>query len=130
MVDIRRLFQIALLSFSGTLVCAFLFAAALHWSVPRSDATYDVPLGRALWDPFLLSSIGLFSAFLCLVTTPIAYYLLRGRRILPCAKIAILAVAAEIVLVTPFSRAPGFFGAFVVLIATLVYCKCSKRYVL
>ncbi len=125
----RRLLQIAGLSFAGTLICAFLFSAALHWSVPRTDATYGVPLGQALWDPFVLSGIVLFSAFSCLIIVPIAYYLLRGRRILPCAKITILAVAAEIVFVTPFSRAPGFFGAFVVLVASLVYCRCSRRYV-
>jgi hypothetical protein len=130
MVDMRRLFQIAVLSFVGALVCAFLFMAALHWTVPRTDATYGVPLGQALWDPFVLSGIALVSAFSCLITVPTAYYLLRGRRILPCAKITILAVAAEIILVTPFSRAPGFFGAFIVLIALLVYCKCSKRYVM
>jgi len=130
MVHLRRLLQIAVLSFAGALVCAFLFSAALHWSVPRTDATYGAPLAQALWDPFVLSGIALFSAFSCLITVPMAYYLLRGRRILPCATTTIVAVAAEIVLVTPFFRAPGFFGAFVVLIGSLVYCKCSKRYVL
>ena len=130
MVDIRRLLQVVVLSFVGALVCAFLFTAAVHWSVPRTDATYGAPLVQVILDPFVLGAIIFVSAFSCLITVPMAYYLLRGRRILQCATTTIVAVAAEIVLVTPFFRAPGFFGAFVVLIGSLIYCKCSTRYVL
>jgi hypothetical protein len=129
MIDARRFFHIAAFSFLGAVACAVLFTAAVHWSVPPTDATYGASLVQVIWDPFVLGTIVFVSAFSCLITVPIGYYLLRGRRILPCAKIAILAVAAEIVLVTPFSRAPGFVGAFVVLVAALVYCRCSKRYV-
>ncbi len=129
MIDTRRFFQIAVFSFLGAVTCAVLFTAAVHWSVPPTDATYGAPLIQVIWDPFVLGTVILVSAFSCLMTVPIGYYLLRGRRILPCAKITILAVAAEIILVTPFSRAPGFVGAFVVLVASLVYCRYSKRYV-
>jgi|ERR1039458_7579464 hypothetical protein len=123
----RRFLQIALLSVAGAFVCAFLFIVALHWSLPSTDAAYGVPLFTAVWDPLVLGAAVLFGVLSGLITTPLAYYCLRGRRILPCTALVFVAVAAEIIAVTPVARAPGFFGAFAVLVASLLYCRHSKR---
>src|ERR1039458_9764306 len=107
----RRFLQIALLSVAGAFVCAFLFIVALHWSLPSTDAAYGVPLFTAVWDPIVLGAAVLFGVLSGLITTPLAYYCLRGRRILPCTALVFVAVAAEIIAVTPVAPAPGVFGA-------------------
>jgi hypothetical protein len=121
----RRFLQIAVLSFVGAFTCAVLFVVALGWGLPPSDATYGLPLIKVLRDPFILGAIVLYGGAMGILTTPIAYYCLRGRRPVPCSIFVFAAVGIEIVLLTPRIGIVAFFGACIVLFGALLLCKFS-----
>jgi hypothetical protein len=123
-----RLFQIALLSFAGAVISAALFVAVLQRSLPPTDAAYGQSLISGLWDPFVIGCIVLSATVSALLTIPVAYFCLRGRQILPCAALAFLCVAIEIVVVTPWFGYAGWFGSYAALLAALIYCRSSKRW--
>ena len=124
--NFHRLLRIAALSFSGALACAILFFAVLHRSLPPSDEAYGQPLLRALWDPFVIGSIVVYAGLSGVVTTPLAYFLLRDRRVLPCAALAFLAVALEVMLVTPKFGAAGWLGAYPAMASALILCRFAR----
>ena len=122
-----RLLKISGLSLVGALGCAVLFFVAFQRTVPPSDATYGQSPFKVLWDPFVLSTIALVGAVSGLLTTPVAYLLLRGKKVGPCAAFVFATVCLEIVLVTPWLGLGGFLGAYVVLFAALLYCRSSRH---
>lgn len=121
----RRFLLIAALSFVGAFTCAILFVIALGWGLPPSDATYGVPAIKVLRDPFILSAIIMYGGLMGIVTTPIAYYCLRGRRAVPCSIFVFAAVGTEILVLTPRVGIVAFFGACIVLVGALLLCKFS-----
>jgi hypothetical protein len=123
----RRLLQIAVLSFGGALACALLFFAVLQRSLPPSDAAYGLPLLRALWDPFVIGAIVMCSGASGLIATLLAYFMLRDRRLLPCAVFAFVIVALEVILVTPWFGFGGWLGAYLALGAALIFCRYTRH---
>jgi hypothetical protein len=122
----HRLLRVAAASFGGALVCEVLFTAVILWSLPPSDQAYGQPALSALWDPFVIAAIVMYGVISGLVVTPLAYFLLRDRRILPCAIFTLSTVALEVVIVTPRLGAGGWFGAYFVLLAALLFCRFSN----
>jgi len=125
--NIYRVLRIASLSFAGALLCAVLFFAVLHWSLPPSDEAYGQKFLSALWDPFVIGAILAHAGISCLIAVPLAYFLLRGRRILPCAVFALPIVGLEVILVMPRFGVGGWFGAYVALAAALIFGRFSRH---
>jgi hypothetical protein len=121
----HRLSRIAALSFSSALICGILFFAVLSRSLPPSDGAYGQPLLSIFWDPFVMGGIFLNAGISGLIAIPLAYYLLRNRRILTCGIFAFLVVGLEVVLVTPWLGPVGWFGAYLALVAALMFCRFS-----
>ncbi|MGA2435341.1 MAG: hypothetical protein ABSG25_08650 [Bryobacteraceae bacterium] len=115
-----------MLSFTGALACAVLYLAVIFWNLPPSDGAYGQPFLNDLRDPFVLIVLVPSAGIFGLITTPFAYFLLRGRRLLRCAVFTFVIVALEVILVTPWYGLFGEFGAFFALVAALLFCGSSK----
>lgn len=121
------LYRVVSLSFAGALVCAVLFFVVLQSNLPATDAAYGQPVLAVLWDPFVIGAIVLWTLVSGILAAPVAYYCLRGRRLLPSAALAFIVVAIENILVTPPFGAAGWLGAYVALVAVLLLCRLSKH---
>jgi hypothetical protein len=77
-------------------VCAFVFAAMLHFSVPPSDGAYGLPIAKLLSDPFVFLSALYVGAACGVLSFPFAYFGTRHRRLVTSALFVFGVVTTEI----------------------------------
>jgi hypothetical protein len=106
-------------------VCAFVFVAMLHFSLPPSDAAYGMPISDWFSDPFVFGSAICWAIVFGILTFPFAYFAVRKRRLLTSALFAFGLAVTEILLVTPFAGWRGLAGCVPALIVGLVVCRFS-----
>ena len=71
-----------------------------------------------------MSAVAVISA---IVVFPILYFCLKGKKLRIALPIVFGGVFLEIFLVTPFGGNLGWFGSYSALLASLIYCRSSKR---
>jgi len=113
------------LCIGAALVCAFVFVAMLHFSLPPSDGAYGLSIAELLSDPFVFSG-AIYGGVVCgVLLFPFAYFSTRNRRLLNSTLLVFGVVLAEILLITPFAGWGGLVGSIPALGFGLLVCQHS-----
>src|SRR5205823_644604 len=80
----RRPLLVLLTCAGATFGCAFVFVVVLEFSLPPTDAAHGQGLAIFL-DPFVIFGMIFYASIAALISFPLAWYCLKGRKLLTCS---------------------------------------------
>lgn len=115
-----------LVSIAGAFITALAFIVVAQLSLPPTDLAYGQSIAATLRDPFVRTLAGPVAFASGLLASPLLYFCLRRRRLAVTLPIVFGSVLTTVALITPFSRALGFFSAYAALIISCIVCTSMK----
>ena len=114
------------LSLLSSTLCALVYIAVSHASLPPTDMAYGLSLGQLLADPFVQDIAPGYAALVALVMFPIALVCLWRRDLIRCGLFAVGLTIAYLVVCVPFTDDAVFLSPLVT-VSALVFCRLTRR---
>jgi hypothetical protein len=117
---------VLLLSLMSSALCAGVYIAVEHWTLPPTDMAYGMSLAQTFADPFvraiategaILVAVGLF---------PVAVVCLWRRDLVRCGVFSVALSLGYLVAFVPFANGAVFLAPLVTL-GALVFCRSTHR---
>ncbi len=116
-------FLILLISFAGSYLTALVFVIVLNKSLPPTDLAYNQSISQTFSDPFVRRVFIEGALISGVVTFPVAYFCFRERNLLAAVPIVFGSVLLWVVVFTTTAGPVGWMGSYIVLVASLLFCK-------
>lgn len=107
-------------------IVGIVYIIVVKISLPPTDLAYNGTLLQIFSDPFVQAIAGAGILASGVVFAPLVFYCLRRKNLKTALMVIFSSIFLWLIIVTPFSNGLGIIGAYVVAIASLLYCKLSK----
>ena len=122
------LFSLAVLalSFLSSALCAVVFIAVEHWTLPPTDMAYGMSLAETFADPFVQTIAIEGVVVVALALFPVALLCLWRRDLVRCGLFAMGLSIAFLVVLVPLAPGAVLVSPLITL-GALVFCRSTRR---
>jgi hypothetical protein len=117
---------VLVLSLMSSALCAVVYIAVEHWTLPPTDMAYGMTLAQTFADPFVRIIAARGVVYVALALFPVALFCLWRRDLIRCGLFAVGLSIAWLVAFVPLSPGAVFVSPMVTL-GALVYCRSTRR---